>query len=169
MKKACENHPEVKAESFCRNCGGAFCSDCLVEGGNYYFCKKPGCLTAQKNDLPKFSESSSSKTFIKTATIKVVVYLCILLSNLYCAFSSGFRISKGHGGGFPFSPEEEAVILVVVIVLPFFMTFNFATSRKYIAPKDDAERIILQMSRIGIFVTALGFVFTVSSCCGVFK
>lgn len=39
----CANHPNRKAISVCHNCGGAYCEACLVEGNEYYYCRKPAC------------------------------------------------------------------------------------------------------------------------------
>ena len=47
----CLNHPDREAYSVCRNCGNPYCQDCLTEGGDYYYCKKPECQMAKKNEL----------------------------------------------------------------------------------------------------------------------
>jgi Putative prokaryotic signal transducing protein len=39
----CVNHPNVKALSVCHGCGKPFCESCLVEGKEFYYCKKPSC------------------------------------------------------------------------------------------------------------------------------
>jgi DNA-directed RNA polymerase subunit RPC12/RpoP len=44
----CINHPEREASSICYNCGNPYCQDCLTEGGEYYYCKKPACQEAKK-------------------------------------------------------------------------------------------------------------------------
>ncbi len=52
MEHYCYNHPERKAYSICHNCGKSFCEDCLVDGGEYYYCKNPECqksLDTEKN------------------------------------------------------------------------------------------------------------------------
>ncbi len=43
MEHYCYNHPERKAYSICHSCGKSFCEDCLVDGGEYYYCKNPEC------------------------------------------------------------------------------------------------------------------------------
>jgi len=47
----CINHPEQESYSVCRNCGNPYCQDCLTEGGEYYYCKKPECQEAKKNEI----------------------------------------------------------------------------------------------------------------------
>ena len=43
MEHNCYNHPERKAYSICHNCGKSFCEECLIDGGEYYYCKNPEC------------------------------------------------------------------------------------------------------------------------------
>ncbi|MDR3667960.1 MAG: DUF2007 domain-containing protein [Ignavibacteriaceae bacterium] len=47
----CTNHPEIETDSVCHNCGKPYCQECLSEGGEYYYCKKPECQKAMKNEL----------------------------------------------------------------------------------------------------------------------
>jgi predicted Zn finger-like uncharacterized protein len=47
----CINHPERESWSICHNCGNPYCQDCLTEGGEYNYCKKPECQTAMKNEI----------------------------------------------------------------------------------------------------------------------
>ena len=42
----CVNHPARKALSICHNCREAFCADCLTEGGEFYYCRRPSCRAA---------------------------------------------------------------------------------------------------------------------------
>lgn len=62
MEHYCYNHPERKAYSICHHCGKSFCEDCLVDGGEYYYCKNPECqksLEEDKNsDNPELNENS---------------------------------------------------------------------------------------------------------------
>jgi hypothetical protein len=39
----CPNHPDKDVLSFCHSCGEYLCRECLVDGEEYYFCKKDEC------------------------------------------------------------------------------------------------------------------------------
>ena len=49
--KTCFNHPEKEALSVCHGCGKDYCEQCLDEGEEYYYCKKPGCQKLLKEEL----------------------------------------------------------------------------------------------------------------------
>ena len=42
----CRNHPDKAAVSICKNCGSHYCSECLVEGPSYYYCREDACIRA---------------------------------------------------------------------------------------------------------------------------
>ncbi len=50
MNETCKNHPYEKAVSFCFSCKEYFCSDCLDEGAEHYFCKKSACQGKMRNE-----------------------------------------------------------------------------------------------------------------------
>jgi hypothetical protein len=50
MKERCKNHPHEKAISFCFSCKEYFCSDCLDEGVEHYFCKNTQCQENRTNE-----------------------------------------------------------------------------------------------------------------------
>jgi len=39
----CVNHPRQESVGVCASCGKALCADCLVERGNYRYCREGGC------------------------------------------------------------------------------------------------------------------------------
>lgn len=49
--KHCVNHMEREALSICHNCGKDYCEKCLVEGEEYYYCKKPECQSSLIKEL----------------------------------------------------------------------------------------------------------------------
>lgn len=51
MIEYCQNHPETKAISFCHNCNIHFCSKCLNEGKEYYYCNSESCLELFRKEL----------------------------------------------------------------------------------------------------------------------
>jgi hypothetical protein len=60
----CANHPNEEAVSVCHHCGEWFCSPCLREGPEYYYCGKSQCIQAlevatslQKRKCPSCGES----------------------------------------------------------------------------------------------------------------
>jgi DNA-directed RNA polymerase subunit M/transcription elongation factor TFIIS len=53
-REPCANHLEIESVSVCHSCGKPFCSDCLVEGQDYYYCKSDECqriMEPLKNDI----------------------------------------------------------------------------------------------------------------------
>ena len=51
--KTCVNHPQKEALSTCHGCGNDYCTDCLDEGIEYYYCKAPHCQQLKKELLPE--------------------------------------------------------------------------------------------------------------------
>jgi len=47
----CVNHPDKKAISVCHNCGKEYCAECLTEGEEYYYCKRPECQAVLKKEI----------------------------------------------------------------------------------------------------------------------
>ena len=56
MKKYCVNHPTSKAVSFCHGCGDDLCTECLVAGTEYYYCRKDECQSLLQEELKNFAE-----------------------------------------------------------------------------------------------------------------
>ena len=42
-REKCHNHPNRRALSFCHSCRLFFCQECLIDGGEYYYCKNDRC------------------------------------------------------------------------------------------------------------------------------
>jgi len=51
MKMRCKNHPAREALSFCHSCKQYYCSACLTEGIDYYYCHEPDCQQAYKQEI----------------------------------------------------------------------------------------------------------------------
>ncbi len=46
----CANHPTQKALGFCHNCHDELCINCVMEGSQHYYCRKPECLKALESE-----------------------------------------------------------------------------------------------------------------------
>jgi hypothetical protein len=46
----CVNHPILEAISFCQQCKDWLCAQCATEGPEHYFCHKPECIKALKDE-----------------------------------------------------------------------------------------------------------------------
>jgi hypothetical protein len=47
----CPNHPDKNAVYTCHYCGEHFCELCLIESGDFYYCKNPNCREQVKNSI----------------------------------------------------------------------------------------------------------------------
>ena len=50
MEHSCFTHPTRQALSFCHSCGRYFCSDCLVESDESYYCRDESCQKKLRED-----------------------------------------------------------------------------------------------------------------------
>src|SRR3989339_171413 len=53
MKEKCSNHLDRDALSFCHACKKYYCSECLVEGSDYYYCSNAQCQAKIGEELTK--------------------------------------------------------------------------------------------------------------------
>ena len=70
MDKYCNNHPDVKALSFCHSCNEYFCENCLEEAIEYYYCKKRSCQEAKRGEAAVHDEVDKSEG---TDTPKILI------------------------------------------------------------------------------------------------
>ena len=66
MKEKCYNHPERNALSLCHSCGRYFCSECLTEGTEYYYCHSEQCRVALQSELKKIEGSKPVIPYVPT-------------------------------------------------------------------------------------------------------
>lgn len=59
--KTCFNHPAKKALSKCHGCGNYFCEECLDEGLEYYYCRRPECQSLRLQELSGKDEKGGYK------------------------------------------------------------------------------------------------------------
>src|ERR1019366_2359975 len=69
----CVNHPSEEAASVCRHCHDWFCSRCIKEGPEGYFCNKPECLQAFETSKAYFAEQNKKAAGSKFVAKEVVV------------------------------------------------------------------------------------------------
>jgi len=60
-KHICQNHPEKAALSFCHHCKEHFCSNCLNEGKEYYYCNRVDCFDKYIEEVGHSSPKSGKK------------------------------------------------------------------------------------------------------------
>jgi len=69
MEHSCFAHPTREALSLCHSCGRYFCSDCLVESEEFYYCKDETCqneLRQEKVRIPsEQGEQADKASFFK--------------------------------------------------------------------------------------------------------
>jgi uncharacterized RDD family membrane protein YckC len=63
MDNKCSNHPEKQALSFCHNCGKYYCSDCLNEGKQYYYCNSKDCFELYKKESLTIEKESRKSNY----------------------------------------------------------------------------------------------------------
>ena len=109
MKHHCKNHPNTIALSLCHSCGEYYCSDCLNEGLEYYYCKNEKCnkifineFIKRKNVDTKTKSLSKESRFIKqTAIVLVLLSFFALVYSTIKAYDSYvilnfFNLDKGQ-------------------------------------------------------------------------
>jgi len=75
----CFRHPTRQALSFCHSCGKYFCSDCLVESGEFYYCKDETCqneLRQEKVRAPSEPDEQTSRVslFRRVAELRTLIW-----------------------------------------------------------------------------------------------
>ncbi len=57
----CVNHPGAEIVSFCHHCYDRLCKDCVTEGPEHYYCRKPECLKALESEKIFATQEKSEK------------------------------------------------------------------------------------------------------------
>jgi hypothetical protein len=69
MEQTCFTHPTRQALSFCHSCGRYFCSDCLVESEEFYYCRDETCQNEQRQEKVRIpsepDEQAGNVSFFK--------------------------------------------------------------------------------------------------------
>ncbi len=89
-KHFCSNHTDKPAQSFCNNCKNYFCSDCLNEGNEYYYCNNQPCYEKYKEELqnivPKKLKIYSGFTYRAAAIVIDSFILFVANSIIFIPF-----------------------------------------------------------------------------------
>jgi hypothetical protein len=59
--RTCFNHPDKKALSICHGCGKDYCEECLDEGLEYYYCRRPECHSLLLQELSHENRTENHK------------------------------------------------------------------------------------------------------------
>lgn len=90
MKHYCKNHPNKIALSLCHSCGEYYCSDCLNEGLEYYYCKNEKCNNIFLNEpINRINADTKTKSLSKESKfIKQTSIVLVLLSFIALIYST---------------------------------------------------------------------------------
>jgi hypothetical protein len=113
MVQKCFNHPNKDALSFCHSCNKYYCSDCLQEGNNYYYCNSEICQAELRKEIEqKDSHSSFGEKKRKYGWGWLVLYFIYTKEN---------NIIAAHYG----TMEETIRNLSFIIALGFYFLFRW--------------------------------------------
>jgi hypothetical protein len=90
MKHYCKNHPNKIALSLCHSCGAYYCSDCLNEGLEYYYCTKGECNNIFLSEsINRINADTKTKSLSKESKfIKQTAIVLLLLSFFALVYST---------------------------------------------------------------------------------
>jgi hypothetical protein len=124
MEHSCFIHPTRRAFSVCHSCGRSFCSDCLVEGDEFYYCRDEACQNALSQDALRVAEERKIQS-VKGDFFKMVAnfyVLGLLISALFIWYgfnTMSFRVNL-RGCFIVF----YGMVCVIMIVISWFKHAN---------------------------------------------
>ena len=74
----CLTHPTIQALSFCHSCGRYFCSDCLVESGEFYYCTDGICQDEPRREkvtAPREPDEQTAKVSLFKRVTKLRTWI----------------------------------------------------------------------------------------------
>ena len=127
MKHHCKNHPNKIALSLCHSCGEYFCSDCLNEGLEYYYCNKDECNKKFQKELSqkKIVETKSTKLSKEYKFIRRIGILFIFISSiafLYLSLIIYFNLMNAFDS-LNISPNDIKLNIIGFYILKYFSLF----------------------------------------------
>jgi hypothetical protein len=163
MKQFCENHPDKKALSLCHSCGEYFCSDCLNEGLEFYYCKKNECVKALNKELSQIKNiegkiiplSKEAKIIKRVSVVFIFLSLIALIDSLLGLKNTiGFYlIPEGVGE----SPHLFGYLVkygwIFLIISLFISSFSLFSSIKIYVLKN--RKLFLTAVTLNIFLIIL--------------
>lgn len=127
MDNICYNHQEKKALSFCQTCKKYYCDDCLVEIGEYYYCKNKSCqveVIKEKNNTnpnTKLSKKSGFKILKDLSTIYLAMFIVWFIfgdnprKNMEYLYQNEFQYKLGASFGFATIPLLLSLIYLLIL------------------------------------------------------
>jgi uncharacterized RDD family membrane protein YckC len=109
---SCVTHPTRKALSFCHSCGRYFCSDCLVESEEFYYCKDETCQNKLRQEKVRILSEPKAQANIERANLKQR-FVAIMID--YIIFALIFLATILVVGGTIFIADVDKVKIVVLV------------------------------------------------------
>jgi uncharacterized RDD family membrane protein YckC len=118
MEPTCITHPTRPALSVCHSCGHSFCSDCLVEGEEFYYCRGEACQNALRQDAVKVADERKIQSvkagfFKRVANFYIDGFIILLLA---------FPVLKTFG---VFHHPITGLILLIIVWLLYYFFFEY--------------------------------------------
>jgi len=140
----CKNHPEKFALSFCHTCKQFYCKECLVEIGEYYYCKNKSCQVKanQEKIIPNLQNSPANKNSYKVLKDFFLIYLSMFIfwfifgdnprKNMEYLYQNEFLYKLGASFGFATTPLVLSLIYLLILKFYYKKTkkdfnYNFFT------------------------------------------
>ena len=84
MEYSCFTHPTRQALSFCHSCGRYFCSDCLVESEEFYYCRDETCQNELRHEKVRIPTEPGEQTGKASFFLIKQVFKKAVLLGLIC-------------------------------------------------------------------------------------
>jgi uncharacterized RDD family membrane protein YckC len=128
----CPNHPEKDVLSFCHSCGEYLCRECLVDGKEYYYCKKEECQKAKMNELNSdknveigqyVSTQNDYAGFWKRVAAFLIDYFLLVIPSIIILVLARIIFTGG-------SYNDLGIIERLFVALVFWLYFSIMESSK---------------------------------------
>lgn len=113
MDHHCATHPTRPAQSLCHSCGRYFCSECLVEGEEFYYCRDQACQNGLLGEATRVAVEREEES-LKAGFFKRVVNLYV---DTFVILVVTFPVSQ------TISPFEHQAIFISILVFAWFVYY----------------------------------------------